>query len=138
MSFHKIKFLWTTNYDIARVLSHSVMSSSLWPPWVIACQVLLSMGFYSRWILVINFLKNVIQIRGIFVFKFLFLCASAKSLQLYLTLWSIACQASLSMRFSRWEYWSELLCPSPWDLPDPGIKPMSLASTCIGKQVLYH
>ena len=29
--------------------------------------------------------------------------------------------------FSRQEYWSGLPCPSPWDLPDPGIKPTCLA-----------
>ena len=29
----------------------------------------------------------------------------------------------LSMEFSRQEYWSGLLFPSPEDLPDPGIKP---------------
>ena len=32
------------------------------------------------------------------------------------------------MRFSRQEYWSGLSCPSPGDLPDPGIKPESLVS----------
>ena len=32
-----------------------------------------------------------------------------------------------SMDFSRQEYWSRLLCPSPGDLCDPGIEPMSLA-----------
>ena len=37
------------------------------------------------------------------------------------------CQASLSMGFSWQEYWSGLLCPSPEDLPDPGIKPGSPA-----------
>ena len=39
------------------------------------------------------------------------------------TLWTVAHQAPLSMRFSRREYWSELLCPPPGDLPNPGIKP---------------
>ena len=34
---------------------------------------------------------------------------------------------SLSMGFSRQEYWSGLPCPSPGDLPDPGIKPVSTA-----------
>ena len=29
----------------------------------------------------------------------------------------------LSMGFSRQEHWSGLPCPSPGDLPDPGIKP---------------
>ena len=33
----------------------------------------------------------------------------------------------LSMGFSRQEYWSGLPFPSPGDLPDPGIKPVSLA-----------
>ena len=43
-------------------------------------------------------------------------------------LWAITCHASLSMGFSKWEYWSELPCPPPRDLPDPGIKPKSLRS----------
>ena len=33
----------------------------------------------------------------------------------------VACQAPLSMRFSRQEYYSELPFPSPWDLPHPGL-----------------
>ena len=36
--------------------------------------------------------------------------------------WAVACQAPLSVKFSRQEYWSELPCPSPGDLPNPGIK----------------
>ena len=36
-------------------------------------------------------------------------------------------QAPLSMGFSRQEYWSGLPYPSPGDLPDPGIEPMSPA-----------
>ena len=50
--------------------------------------------------------------------------------QLYLTVstpWTIACQAPLSMDFSRQEYWSGLPCSSPGDLPDPEIKPWSPA-----------
>ena len=47
------------------------------------------------------------------------------NVQLCVTLWTIACQAPLSMRFSRQEYWSELPCPSPGDLPVPGIKSVS-------------
>ena len=42
--------------------------------------------------------------------------------QLFATLWTIACQASLSMGFSREEYWSRLPFSSPGDLYDPGIK----------------
>ena len=40
--------------------------------------------------------------------------------------WTIAHQAPLSMGFPRQEYWSELPCPPPEDLPNPGIKPRSL------------
>ena len=43
--------------------------------------------------------------------------------------WTTACQAPLSMGFLRQEYWSGLLFSSPGDLPDPGIKPKSLALT---------
>ena len=38
-----------------------------------------------------------------------------------------ALQAPLSMGFPQQEHWNELLFPSPGDLPDPGIEPMSLA-----------
>ena len=41
--------------------------------------------------------------------------------------WTIACQAPLSLGFSRQEYWSGLPFPFPGDLPDPGIKPRSPA-----------
>ena len=42
-----------------------------------------------------------------------------------------ACQAPLSMEFSRQEYWSGLPCPPPGDLPDPGMKPTSLRSLAL-------
>ena len=47
--------------------------------------------------------------------------------QFFATLWTLACQASLSMVFSRQEYWNGLPCPSPGDLSDPGIEPESPA-----------
>ena len=50
---------------------------------------------------------------------------------LFLILWTIAHQASLSMRFSRQEYWSGLPYPPPEDLPNPGIKPTSLMSPAV-------
>ena len=43
------------------------------------------------------------------------------------TPWTIACQAPLSIGFSRQEYWSGLPFPSPGDLPDLGIEPGSPA-----------
>ena len=47
---------------------------------------------------------------------------SVSCVQLFLTLWTVAHQASPSMGFSRQEYWSGLPFPSPGDLTDPGIK----------------
>ena len=47
------------------------------------------------------------------------------------TPWTVAYQAPPSMGFSRQEYWSELPFPSPGELPDPGIKPISLASPAL-------
>ena len=47
--------------------------------------------------------------------------------QLFVTLWTVAHLAPLSMGFSRQEYWSD---PSQ-DLPDPGIKPASLMSPAL-------
>ena len=41
--------------------------------------------------------------------------------------WTIACQAPLSVEFSRQEYWSGLPFPSPGDLLYPGIEPLSPA-----------
>ena len=35
------------------------------------------------------------------------------------------------MGFPRQEYWDGLLCPSPGDRPDPGIKPISPALVCV-------
>ena len=40
----------------------------------------------------------------------------------FVTLWTIACQAALSMGFVRQEHWSELPFPSPGNLPDSGIE----------------
>ena len=47
---------------------------------------------------------------------------------LCVTLWTVARQASLSMGFSRQQYWSRLPFPSPRNLPDSGIEPTSLMS----------
>ena len=42
-----------------------------------------------------------------------------------MTPWTVACQAPLSLEFSRQEYWHGLPFPSPGDLPNPGIEPGS-------------
>ena len=52
---------------------------------------------------------------------------SLSRVRLYATPWTVACQAPLSMGFSRQDYWSGLPFPSPWDLPNSGIEPGSPA-----------
>ena len=58
-------------------------------------------------------------------------CVHAKSLQSCLILCDSMDQVPLSMGFSRQEYWSGLPCLPPGNLPDPGIKPMSLTSPAL-------
>ena len=53
--------------------------------------------------------------------------------QLFVTPWTVAHQVTLSMDFSRQEYWSGLPFPSSGDLPNPGIKPGLLYC----RQILY-
>ena len=59
--------------------------------------------------------------------------------------WTVACQAPLSIGFSRQEYWSGVPFPSPGDLPNPGIEPRSpalqvddLPTELWGKQILIE
>ena len=51
------------------------------------------------------------------------------------TAWTAALQAPLSMGFSRQEHCSGLPCPPPGDLPDPGIKPVSLMSPALAARL---
>ena len=72
------------------------------------------------------------KLQGQPVFKVVCACkvtsVMSDSLRLYGLL---ACQVPLSTRFSRQEYWGGLPCPPQGNLPDPGIKPMSLTSPAL-------
>ena len=57
--------------------------------------------------------------------------------RLFMTLWTVAHQAPLSMGISRQECWSGLDISFSRDLPDPGTEPVSCVS-CTDKQILYH
>ena len=59
-------------------------------------------------------------------------CACMLSrVRLFLTLWTVLCQAPLPMEFSKQEYWDGLPFPSPEDLPNPGMEPASLVSPAL-------
>ena len=54
--------------------------------------------------------------------------SSCSHVRFFVTEWTVAHQAPLSIGFSRQEYWSELPCPPSGDLPNPGIEPVFLMS----------
>ena len=54
-------------------------------------------------------------------------CCLVTKLCLFVTLWTVAYRASLSMGFPRQEYWSKLPFPFPKDLPNSGAEPESPA-----------
>ena len=101
---------------------------------------LLSYSFSAKIIINNNHLKTVVHLlvpgtvlgSGDSVEKRTYVRAcmlsSLSRVQLFATPWTVAHQAPLSTGFPRQEYWSGLPFPPPRDLPDPGIKPMSLGS----------
>ena len=77
-----------------------------------------------------EYVRRTVNPNAIVLYRSLLVIVTIQSLsrvQLFVTPSTAACQAPLSMGFPRQEYWSGLLCPSPGDLPDPGIKPSTSA-----------
>ena len=58
-------------------------------------------------------------------------CSVLSRVLLFVTPWTVAHQAPLSMGFSRQEYWSGLPCSPPGDFPNPGIKSLSPESPAL-------
>ena len=56
----------------------------------------------------------------------------------FVTLWTIAQQVPLSMRFSRQEYWSGLPFPTPGNLSNPGTEPGSLEAPALAGGFFHH
>ena len=65
------------------------------------------------------------------VWSYTLLLGLLSHVQLFVTLWTVACQAPRSVGFSR-QYWSGLPFPPPGDLSDPGIK---LASPALAGRI---
>ena len=85
------------------------------------------------------FLNSRIHIFLPLLYSSLYFGIGAQSLsrvQLCATPWTVAHWASLSMEFSRQDYWSGLPFPPPGDLPNPGIKPASPGSPTLQADVL--
>ena len=73
--------------------------------------------------------KLFLQISVFFPSKWTFIHVS--HVWLFATPWTVARQSPLPMGFSQQEYWSGLSFPSPGDLSDPGVEPMSLAAPAL-------
>ena len=67
-----------------------------------------------------------------------FMFSHFSCVQLFVTLWTVAFQAPLSMWFSRQEYWCGLPCLPPGDLPDLGMEPMPACISCISGRFFTH
>ena len=63
--------------------------------------------------------------------NYLFCTQLLSHIKFFVTLWTVACHALLSMTFFRPEYWNGLPFPPPGDLPDSGIKPTSPVSPAL-------
>ena len=68
----------------------------------------------------------------------LWLLCMLSCVQLFEAPWSLACQAPLSMEFSRQEYWNGWPFPSPGDLPNTGTKPITRDAQCLTGVVISH
>ena len=113
--------LWKVLADLP--IFYVMLSNSIW------C------SFYWHWsncheIFVLWYLYSCVCV-------YVCVCESLSCVRLFATPWTIACQASLSMEFSRQEYWIGLPVPSSGVLPNPGIKPTS-HSLLPCRQILYH
>ena len=71
----------------------------------------------------------MVHLKLVVIINFIWCMLSCSShVWLFVTPWTVVCQAPLSMGFSRQEYWSGLLYPPPEDLRDAGVKSTSLWS----------
>ena len=75
----------------------------------------------------LNFTDNLWSLYHNYFLFYVYVCCMFSHIWIFMTPWTIACKTPLSMEFSRQKYWHGLPFPSPGDLPDPGIKPTSLA-----------
>ena len=85
------------------------------------------MHFFSEYLLSACHVPDRLLVILRIIYELVVKVKSLSRVRLFATLWTVAHQASLSMGFSRQEYWSGLPFPSPGDLPDPGIEPGSPA-----------
>ena len=68
--------------------------------------------------MLIYYANNYIHITDVYMCVYVCVCVFSH-VQLFVTSWTVACQAPLSMGFFRQEYWNRLLFPSPGEYSQP-------------------
>ena len=94
-----------------------------------------------KWLLIGSFVKlsKVVFVCVCEMYFVKCVCVQLLSrVRLFLTPRVVACQASLSMGFSRQEHWSGLPFPSPGNLPDSGIKPVCPRFPALAGEFFHH
>ena len=108
-------------------LQEKITLSSPWS-WTFSLQNCKKIHFWCSVHLSVVFCYGSLISTHLFYAKYVFhacMLSCFSRVLLFVTLWTVAHQAPLSRGFSRQEHWSGLPCPSPEDLPDPGIEPVS-------------
>ena len=125
-SLHPHSFL----LELFQLLSHVWLFVT---PWTEECQNCLSFTV-SQSLLKLMSIESMIPANHLILCRPLLLLPSifsSISVQLLVTTGTVACQAPLSMEFSRQEYWGGLPFPPPRDLPNTGMEPKSLTSSAL-------
>ena len=131
--FSPSPWLWEAVWGEAEPVlhfSHLVIFRLFVTQWTAACQASLSIT-NSQSLLKLVSIASVMPSNPVLnLAPYAFPLGEVKSLSrvwLFVTPWTVAYQAPLSMGFSRQQYWSGLPFPSPRNLPDPGMEPGSPA-----------
>ena len=107
---------------MSMVLQQSLKSGSLIPPAsFFSLRIALLFRIFFVYIKILWMVTKEMKLKDDFSLEGK--CQQLSCVQLFATLWTIFYYTPLSMEFSRQAYWSGLSCPSPGDIPNPGITP---------------
>ena len=128
---------WLLHFTRSHIISLSSFTSFLYLPWLRMSVAPKCQSFVAnRSLLPQNFLNDKQKCEKSSMTHIKFLCMLSH-VGLFVTPWTVAHQAPLSMGFFSQEYWNELPFPLLGDLPNPGIEPAFPASPLIFSTVIY-
>ena len=120
---------------------NTLTSANIWKRWptsgdISTVSIWSSSGSHAQ-VFIFPFLPETCWWKRLYV-EYAWVLSCFSRVWCFVTLWTVACQAPLSMRFSKEEYCSGFPCPPPGDLPDPGIKPASRMFSALSGGFFYH